>query len=768
MSNNVALDGIIAYALAKKMNDGGNEGVIIKTVNFNNEKLIITMSDNSKFEAPFSDILKHDNKIVIDKLTINENNQLLYDNVLVCDLSETIKNIILDDITNELVVTFGNETNVKIPLEPMIIDIVNEMLSDVGASSSMFLSSVVNTVDDLYEIENPQIGQTVIVEADSVKSNQRSLYVYKDENWLWIGSLTENRDFKKKPINLNTEVIGTITDAMIPNTIARVSQLHNHNNKTILDGLTENAYNELLYKGKKLSAIKITDKDNVIFNDITSFKIGSFLGQKRGDLLELKFDALSTDLKDMPQFHSEGKILVSNQRDSIYELKSIEEITDLKENYATTITTLDWGSNEGLGYYQKIITHNLNSTNLIVAFYDTQNNVKKFYDYTILNELEIAVKCDVNDECRVVINCSQGTVKNKGTGGGGSDHTHSNLPILNGFNQDKHGNLLYNGTRIFTNFNPLIYKRIWNQQLLEELSLLVDYNTIFQEQDIKIITSSEIIIENKNITTGNPNTDEENKVHLKIVEDDFVVLDVFIPINETQKYSTGINANTQIYIKGYFSGNLIINYFDTSCIQNGEDVLKNYYTKDETYKQEEVDNLLFNKQSKIDNNLTTTNKEITNAINELNEKIENGITSNLVAGNGINILDNTITVKYDNTTIGLNKKGELEAKLSTGGGDEGNTNIKQYIIKDVKSGTLYTIEDEGLPINHKLIPSVFAITTSKENIKTITDFELNIEDISSDNGIKLQDNYKLNVINYESEIVNKANFNKILGFRGGV
>lgn len=566
MANNVALDGIIAYALAKKMNSSG-EGLTIKTVNFDNEKLIITMIDNSKFEAPFSDILKHDNKIVIDKLTINENNQLLYDNVLVCDLSETIKNIILDDTTNELVVTFGNETNVKIPLEPMIIDIVNEMLSDLGTSGSMFLSSVVNTVDDLYEITETQIGQTVIVEIDSTKNNQRSLYVYKDENWLWIGSLTENRDFKKNPINLNTEVVGTITDAMIPNTIARVSQLHNHNNKTVLDGLSENAYNELLYKGKKLSAIKITDKDNVIFNDITSFKIGNFLGQKRGDLLELKFDALSTDLKDMPQIHSEGKILVSNQRDSIYELKSIQEITDLKENYTTTITTLDWGSNEGLGYYQKIITHNLNSTNLIVAFYDAQNNVKKTYDYTILNGLEIAIKSDVNNECRVVINCSQGTAKNKGIGGGGSDHKHSNLSILNGFNQDKHGNLLYNGTRIFTNFNPLIYKRIWNQQLLEELSLLIDYNTIFVEQDIKMISTSELIIENKNSITRNPDTDKKNEIHLQIYEDDFVVLDVFIKPQEMQKYITGINPNTKIYVKGYFSANVIINYFDTSCVQ---------------------------------------------------------------------------------------------------------------------------------------------------------------------------------------------------------
>ena len=203
--------------------------------------------------------------------------------------------------------------------------------------------------------------------------------------------------------------------------------------------------------------------------------------------------------------------------------------------------------------------------------------------------------------------------------------------------------------------------------------------------------------------------------------------------------------------------------------------LENYYNKSETdallqakANIQQLNQIEQNKQDKTDNSLNTTNKNITGAINEINFKLQNVTKPNIVAGNGININDTTISVKFDNKTIGLNTKCELEAKLSTGGSDEGNANIKQYIIKDVKSGTLYTIEDEGLPINHKVIPSVFTIESSKQNKLTITDFKINTENIISNNGIKIQDTYILNVSNSESEIITRGDFNKILHLKGGV
>lgn len=145
-----------------------------------------------------------------------------------------------------------------------------------------------------------------------------------------------------------------------------------------------------------------------------------------------------------------------------------------------------------------------------------------------------------------------------------------------------------------------------------------------------------------------------------------------------------------------------------------------------------------------------------------------GSIPEIIAGKGIDIQGNTINIKIDNKTIGLNKNGHLEAKLSTGGEDEGNTNIKQYILKDVTSGTLYAIEDEGLPINHKVIPSVFVLENSKQETTNITDFSLNTENIESNNGIKIQNKFKLNVVNGETPIINKSEFNTILGFKGGM
>ena len=143
-----------------------------------------------------------------------------------------------------------------------------------------------------------------------------------------------------------------------------------------------------------------------------------------------------------------------------------------------------------------------------------------------------------------------------------------------------------------------------------------------------------------------------------------------------------------------------------------------------------------------------------------------GTGSQITAGNGVSIYDNSINIKVDNSTIVFDENGQLKAQLNIGN-DEGNVNIKQYILKDIKSGTLYTIEDENLPINHKLIPCVLALENSKQVTTNITDFNIDIEDISGHNHIKIQNSYYLD-INKESPIINKSSFNKILGFSGGV
>ena len=255
---------------------------------------------------------------------------------------------------------------------------------------------------------------------------------------------------------------------------------------------------------------------------------------------------------------------------------------------------------------------------------------------------------------------------------------------------------------------------------------------------------------------------------------------------------------TQYITKTTFNESLT-NYFDKLEIEEKlkeKANISSVYLKNDTYTKTEVGQLLNNMdisdqlsdlatkeelnikldksiynndkatlQLKNDSNLTTSNKTIVGAINEVNDKVNNSKLQ-IKAGNGVNIYDNTISLKVDGTSVMFDENGRLKAQLNIGC-DEGNVNIKQYILKDIKSGTLYTIEDENLPINHKVIPCVLALENSKQVTTNITDFNIDIEDISSNNHIKIQNSYYLD-INKESPIINKSSFNKILEFRGGV
>lgn len=255
---------------------------------------------------------------------------------------------------------------------------------------------------------------------------------------------------------------------------------------------------------------------------------------------------------------------------------------------------------------------------------------------------------------------------------------------------------------------------------------------------------------------------------------------------------------TQYITKTTFNESLT-NYFDKLEIEEKlkeKANISSVYLKNDTYTKTEVDQLISNMdisdqlsdlatkeelnikldksiynndkatlQLKNDSNLTTSNKTIVGAINEVNDKVNNSKLQ-IKAGNGVNIYDNTISLKVDGTSVMFDENGRLKAQLNIGC-DEGNVNIKQYILKDIKSGTLYTIEDENLPINHKVIPCVLALENSKQVTTNITDFNIDIEDISGHNHIKIQNSYYLD-INKESPIINKSSFNKILGFSGGV
>ena len=674
----ISMDGIIAYALLQKKKS--DEPIIkpkqIIKAEFSSNNLIITFDDNSTLKAPFSKILIHKNKDLLDKISLSENGKLMYDNQLICDLSEAIKKILLSDDENALVIKYFNDVEEKIELKPMIKKIFNELQgqggettpSENGTKNGMFFHKILNNYNELNNILKAKIGTTVVILKDVNNNNERSLYIYTGNTWQFVGSVEQNRNFKEKPINLQSEVNGVLPDNLISNTIARVTQLHNHSNLSILEKISEDNTGILLYDGKKIISNIFYDKEKK-YDDINILKFRNFLGRKKGDILELMLDISSRDLRDMPKSFENNKVLVSNSVDSRYDLKKIEDLIDVKENYSTTIKTEDWQPVQPDGHQvvKKEIEHNLNSKNVIVAFYNKDVNATD-YNYTVVSENKIVVKANRTDETKVVINASQGTSKNEGQGGGtiiGSDHRHSNLDLLEKFTVDGLNNLFFDGTRIFTNFNPLSYKKLWNGQNNNDLSLLLDYNKIFKEKDIRIITRSDLFVKNLNNKVDDENINKQHLVHLKIVEDEEnIVLDVDINPNETQKYEVGINPKTKIYVSGYFNASIIMNYFDTSFIQENEvspdiDVnVGNFITKRQL--------LEILKTEKFNDDLITGNRTLFGAINELKRQANSKASSEELSrlrkemldmiGEKANIRDD---ISSDTTTYSSEKIEEL-------------------------------------------------------------------------------------------------------------
>lgn len=141
-------------------------------------------------------------------------------------------------------------------------------------------------------------------------------------------------------------------------------------------------------------------------------------------------------------------------------------------------------------------------------------------------------------------------------------------------------------------------------------------------------------------------------------------------------------------------------------------------------------------------------------------------TIELLAGNGIDIQNNNISVKIDNSTLEFDTQGRLKTKINVIGSEEGNPNILQVILKDVVAGTKYEISSEN--INHKSIVQYYKLENEKQVEVSISNFNLDIENILSSEGIKIQNLYNLNIVNGESEIINKDNFVKILKITGGM
>lgn len=367
---------------------------------------------------------------------------------------------------------------------------------------------------------------------------------------------------------------------------------------------------------------QIIDKDSTEFSNINSLKFSNLKGVLNQDNNELSLSLdkiFSTDLSDMPSVYEDNKVLVSNKNKMKYELIDIRELFNSKENYSTTITEDEWGLNDELnGKYTKVIKHDRNSIDLIVAVYDANNmNITNDFNYQLLdnNSLMLIASSPIN--CRVIVNCSGISVGSGGSGSGSAiissdmfiddnrirddraysskeitnilqneyvkknnaytrsqcdnkfalketEHTHSNFNTLLKLSEDNSGNILFNDKVLLTELKATTYQKHVSEETHDkELYLLIDSNSIFNMNEFKAIISSEFTIKNNIISNESTDNKEENQLHLVITDMDLTILDVFIKPSETQQYILGISPNIKVYVQ-LKNGTISANYYMTA------------------------------------------------------------------------------------------------------------------------------------------------------------------------------------------------------------
>ena len=366
---------------------------------------------------------------------------------------------------------------------------------------------------------------------------------------------------------------------------------------------------------------QIIDKDSTEFSNINSLKFSNLKGVLNQDNNELSLSLdkiFSTDLSDMPSVYEDNKVLVSNKNKMRYELIDIRELFNSKENYSTTIIEDEWGLNDELnGKYTKVIKHDRNSLDLIVAVYDANNmNITNNFNYQLLdnNNLMLIASSPIN--CRVIVNCSGISIGSGGSGSGSAiissdmfiddnrirddrtysskeitnilqndyvkknivytrsqcdntfalkstEHTHANYNTLIKLSEDSQGHILFNDKILLTELKASIYQKQLTEETHNNLDLIIDVNNIFTKNNYQAIISSEFTIRNNIINNEDTNNMDENQLHLVITDLDLTILDVYIKPSETQQYVLGISPNIKVYAK-LPNGTISANYYMTN------------------------------------------------------------------------------------------------------------------------------------------------------------------------------------------------------------
>jgi len=532
---------------------------ITKSINqshTHNNKTLLDSYNQTNVDIASAIVLKHkhDNKDIIDGFSKDADGTLLYNGNVIGNGSGGSGII---DLSNFTTSDLTDSTNKR-------------YVTDKEKSNLQNLTNIANA--------QSQMNQTLNNISSSMPSNVSS-----------SNPLTTTNDVKNSIDNLQFKQLNDVDKSLLPDSFI----VTNSDNTKITS----------LHKLDELGTIKeIIDKNNITNSDIESIQFNNFISTFDNNKVKLDINVSSTELNDMPkQLINDTIPVVSNNQ---YELQKIEDITNSHENYSTIITSDIWTNN--MSQYYVIVNHDLHSKNLIVSFYD-ENDKNISLQYQIIDENDIQIFSNNNLYCKVIINCSQGTIGD-GTGNGSgsnivisdiindnitstnktyssqklssllnnymqlsqaytkqqsntlyaskiSEHTHNNMNVLNQLTNDNDNNLYYNGQKIITKLTPSTYQQNFDNQVFDSLSTLININDIFVNNHINAILNSEILIQNNISATGDETIDnlDNNQLHLVVLDSTLKILDVNIPPSSVQKYILGISPNISIMLQGQFS-----------------------------------------------------------------------------------------------------------------------------------------------------------------------------------------------------------------------
>lgn len=120
-------------------------------------------------------------------------------------------------------------------------------------SKTMELKGEVANYTELLAIPTPEVGDVYIVQNSETIADveyKKGQYCYTETGWFYLSDVEiEMRDFTVDRIDLTTEVKNKLPEANIDDAIARKTDLHEHLNKDQLDKIGEDVLGNLTYNG---------------------------------------------------------------------------------------------------------------------------------------------------------------------------------------------------------------------------------------------------------------------------------------------------------------------------------------------------------------------------------------------------------------------------------------------------------------------------------------------------------------------------------------